>query len=94
MDPASVPTPICVHVGQTVQLSTGISPHQPWQEFVSSDPHVVSCTSARVPDGAMTADCRALAPGVVTVSTGTMPFAGDPHGPAQYVWELSITVEK
>jgi hypothetical protein len=92
VDTAAMPAPICVHVGQVLQLNSGPSPHQPWEEVVSSDPDVVSCTSTRAPDGAIVAGCHALKPGTVTLSTGTMPFAGDPHGPAQHAWQVAITV--
>lgn len=92
VDPRATPAPICLSVGEAVRVGTGISPHQPWKPFVSSDPTVVSCTSVRVPDGAVQGTCRALRPGIAVITTGTMPFAGDPHGPAQYDWQLEITV--
>jgi hypothetical protein len=92
VNPAEPAAPICLSVGHTVHLNTEPSPHQPWETFTSSDPDVVRCESAPVPDGAMQADCTARKPGTAIVSTGTMPFSGDPHGPAQQMWQLTITV--
>jgi polyphosphate kinase 2 (PPK2 family) len=53
---------------------------------------VVSCTSAAGPDGTIAGTCRALRAGTAEVSTMTAPFAGDPHGPPQYLWRLTVEV--
>jgi hypothetical protein len=92
VDPAHPPAPICFSVGHTVHLSTAPSPYQPWETFTSSDPDVVTCETSRVPDGAAQAKCTGRKPGTAVVTTGTMPFQGDPHGPAQQTWQLTITV--
>jgi hypothetical protein len=92
VEPTRPPGPICLKVGDTLHLSSAPSPHQPWEPFASSDPAVVSCDTVRAPDGAVRADCTAHKPGHAVVSTGTMPFRGDPHGPAQQMWQVTITV--
>jgi hypothetical protein len=93
VDTANPPAPVCLQVGQELRLAAGASPQQPWETFTSSDPAVVSCTSTRLPDGAVQAICRARRPGTATITTGTMPFAGDPHGPVQHIWQLAVTVK-
>jgi hypothetical protein len=92
VDPAHLPAPICLSVGHTVHLSTTASPLQPWQTFASSDPDVVRCESTRTRDGAVQAKCTGQKPGTAVLTTGTTPFQGDPHGPAQRMWQLTITV--
>jgi hypothetical protein len=86
------PQAICLSVGREVLLDAPASPHQPWQPFASSNPDVLVCTSAPTNDGGATANCRALRPGTASVTTTTAPFAGDPHGPPQYTWQLTVTV--
>jgi len=92
VDPARPPKPVCISVGHVVELSTGIAPHHPWSAFASSDPAVLACASARVPGGAVQARCTGRRPGIAVITTGTMPVPGDPHGPAQRIWELTVTV--
>jgi hypothetical protein len=86
------PQAICLPVGRQILLDAPASPHQPWQPFTSSNPDVLACTSAPTNDGGATATCHALRPGTATVNTTTAPFAGDPHGPPQYTWQLTVTV--
>jgi hypothetical protein len=45
-----------------------------------------------VPEGALAATCHATGVGIATVATITAAFAGDPHGPAQYTWTLTVHV--
>jgi hypothetical protein len=59
---------------------------------VSSDATVLRCVTRPLADGAVEATCTAQRPGTATVTTATGPFAGDPHGPPQATWQLSITV--
>ena len=86
------PQAICLPVGRKLQLDAPASPHQPWQPFTSSNPDVLACTSAPTNDGGATATCRALRPGTASITTTPAPFAGDPHGPPQYTWQLTVTV--
>ncbi len=87
------PAPVCMRVGATVTITAQPSPAQPWQPMTTSDAAVLACTSKAVDQGALIATCRALAPGTATVSTTTAPFAGDPHGPPQHMWTLTIQVQ-
>jgi hypothetical protein len=86
------PPAICLAVGRQVQLDAPPSPQQPWQPFTSSNPDLLACTSAPTKDGGAAATCHALQPGTATVTTTTAPFAGDPHGPPQYTWQLTVTI--
>lgn len=86
------PAPVCLSVGDTVTITAPPSPTQPWQPMATSNAAVLACTSRQETQGALTAVCRALKPGAVIVSTMTAPFAGDPHGPAQFRWALTIHV--
>jgi hypothetical protein len=92
VDPAEPPRPVCVGVGHVVRIVTGMSPSRPWKGFSSSDPAVLRCDSARAPDGSARAECTGERAGRAVVVTGTLPFSGDPHGPAQRIWELTVTV--
>lgn len=94
VNPARPPAPICLRVGHILRLSTAASPLQPWENLTSSDPRVVTCESTRGADGAVQARCTGLKPGTAVLSTQTMPFQGDPHGPAQVMWQLTVTVTK
>jgi hypothetical protein len=87
------PVPVCLHPGHTLTITTEPSPLQPWQPMTSTDPAVLMCSSQPLPQGARTATCRALRPGTATVTTITAPFSGDPHGPAQHTWTLTIHVQ-
>ena len=82
----------CLRVGAVLRIDAPASPRQPWQPFVTSDPQVVGCTTTQGQDGAATATCRALGAGTATVTTMTGPFAGDPHGPMQQRWQLTVEV--
>jgi hypothetical protein len=82
----------CLIVGATLNVTSEASPLQPWAPLSTSDPSVLACTSSPGPDGTVTGTCRALRPGTATLSTFTGPFAGDPHGPPQYTWQLAVTV--
>ena len=53
----------------------------------------MTCVSTTHADGSVTASCRAKAGGVVTLTTTTAAFAGDPHGPPQALWRLDVTVK-
>lgn len=92
VSPTQAGGPVCLPVGHQLRIDTPTSPHQPWQAFVSSDPGVIECTSTTGPDGAATATCRALRTGSATISTATAPFTGDPHGPPQMTWTLTVHV--
>lgn len=92
IQPGDQPAPVCLHPGDTLTLTARSSPTQPWQPLTSTDPTTLSCTTQTQPNGALTATCHALRPGTATVSTGTAAFSGDPHGPAQYTWTLTIEV--
>jgi hypothetical protein len=87
------PRPVCLRVGQSLTITTAASSTQPWQPMTSSNAAVLACTSHPADQGALTAVCKALRPGIVAVSTTTAPFAGDPHGPPQYTWSLIIEVQ-
>lgn len=89
---ASTPPPGCLHVGTDLHITSEPSPLQPWSAVDSSDPSVLRCASDRHPAGDVSATCHAAKPGIVTMSATTAPFAGDPHGPAQYRWQITITV--
>lgn len=86
------PAPVCMRVGDTVTITAPPSARQPWQPMKSSDAAVLACTSHQEDQGALTAVCHALKPGAVIASTITAPFAGDPHGPPQFMWSLTIHV--
>lgn len=58
-----------------------------------TDSSVITCSSQRESQGAFTAVCHALKPDTATASTMTAPFAGDPHGPPQFMWSLTIHVQ-
>lgn len=88
----SQPAPVCLTPGADLTVAAAQSPAQPWQPMTSSDPSVLSCTSQPQADGALTATCRARAAGTATVSATTAAFAGDPHGPTQYTWTLTVHV--
>lgn len=90
--PGDQPAPVCLYPGGTLTLTAGPSPTQPWQPLTTTNPAILTCTTQPHPDGALTATCRALQPGTATVSTTTAAFSGDPHGPAQYIWTLTIEV--
>jgi hypothetical protein len=87
-----VPGPVCLPVNGSLRLTSDPSPHQPWGQLVSSNPKILSCTSEAGAQGAVSGVCTPHLPGTVTVSTMTAPFAGDPHGPPQFRWELRINV--
>lgn len=86
------PAPVCMRVGDTVTITAPESPRQPWQPLTSSNAAVLACTSHQEVQGALTAVCHALKPGAVIASTVTAPFPGDPHGPPQFRWALTIHV--
>jgi len=90
--PGDQPNPVCVHPGDILTLTAAPSPTQPWQPLTTTDPATLACTTRTGADGALTATCKALRPGAATVSTGTAAFSGDPHGPAQYFWTLTVNV--
>jgi hypothetical protein len=90
--PGDQPAPVCLHPGDTLTITAQDSPLQPWQPAISTNPAALSCTSRPQAGGALTIVCHALHPGDVTVSTTTAPFSGDPHGPAQYTWTLTVRI--
>ncbi len=89
---AEAPRPICVTVGSTLRITTEPSPLQPWAPLESTDTAVIRCQSYRSAEGAITGTCVAAHAGKATVSTTTAAFAGDPHGPPQFSWQLPVTV--
>jgi hypothetical protein len=92
VQPGESPQPICLRVGAVLRIHAPASPRQPWQPFLTSDPQVASCTTTQGPDGAATATCRALRAGSTIIRSMTAPFAGDPHGPMQQEWQLTVNV--
>jgi hypothetical protein len=88
----ALPEPVCLPINGMLRLTADPSPHQPWGKLVSSNPKILSCTSEAGAQGEVSGVCTPHLPGTVTVSTMTAPFAGDPHGPPQYRWELRVTV--
>jgi hypothetical protein len=90
--PGDHPAPVCLHPGDTLTITAQASPLQPWQPAISTNPAALSCTSQRQAGGALTIVCHALHSGDAAVSTTTAPFSGDPHGPAQYTWTLSVRI--
>jgi hypothetical protein len=88
----TVPEPVCLPINGSLRLTSDPSPHQPWGQLVSSNPKILSCTSEPGPQGTVSGVCTPHLPGTVTVSAMTAPFAGDPHGPPQFLWELRVTV--
>jgi hypothetical protein len=93
VQPGPMPPPLCLPVGGQLTVDTPTSPMQPWQLFTTSDRQVLDCASALGADGVATATCRALKLGTAVVSTHTAPFAGDPHGPAQLTWQVTVAVQ-
>jgi hypothetical protein len=90
--PGERPEPVCLAGEATLRIRTEPSPLQPWTPLTSSNESVLRCSSRPIGDGAVEATCTAGGPGTATVSTSTAPFAGDPHGPPQEIWELQIIV--
>jgi hypothetical protein len=86
------PAPVCLRLGDHVTVTAPPSANQPWQAMTSDDESIVGCTSRQLTDGGLEATCTALALGTTTVSTMTAPYAGDPRGPQQSIWRLTITV--
>jgi hypothetical protein len=84
--------PVCLRTAATLQLTAQPSPHQPWQPLVSSDPGVVRCQSTPAADGSLTGTCVAVASGSAALRTSTAPFPGDPHGPPQQDWTITVIV--
>lgn len=91
--PGDAPGPVCLRVGVLLTVTAGPSPYQPWQPIVSSATDVLDCSTTTSADGAIAAECRAGSPGTAVLTTTTGPFAGDPHGPAQFRWQLAVRVE-
>jgi hypothetical protein len=87
------PLPIRLTAGTDLHIHSGPSPQQPWSALESSDPAVLACHNIGHPDGSVTATCHAVTPGTATLTTVTAPFKGDPRGPAQHRWQLSVTVQ-
>jgi hypothetical protein len=88
------PAPVCLRRGATLRVVTEPSPRQPWSLPASSDRSMLRCVSRRRPEGAAVATCRARRAGTVTVATQTAPFAGDPHGPPEYLWQVTVTIPR
>jgi hypothetical protein len=86
------PEPVCLPVNGLLHITSDPSPNQPWTTLLSSNPKILSCTSQVGKDGAVSGTCTPHLPGTVTVTTGTAPFAGDPSGPPQYQWMLTVNV--
>ena len=86
------PAPSCLRTGATLRLTADPSPAQPWQPLVSSNPTVLRCQSQPAAEGSIAGSCLAVSTGNATLRTSTAPFAGDPHGPPQYEWELAVTI--
>jgi hypothetical protein len=93
LDIDATPTaPLCLRTAATLHLTAQSSPHQPWQPLVSSGPGVLRCQSHPAADGSLTGTCVAVAPGSAALHTSTAPFPGDPHGPPQQDWNVTVTV--
>jgi hypothetical protein len=92
--PGQDPGPVCLSGGRDLRLDTPSSTLQPWQPFTSSNPRVLDCKSTVDSNGAAHATCTAGQRGVAVVSTHTGPFSGDPHGPPQTSWQVSVTVTR
>jgi len=86
------PAPVCLHIGATLSITTDPSPMQPWQPITSANDAALRCTSIAATDGAAKATCTAVGAGTTTISTTTAPFSADPHGPAQQMWTLTVTI--
>jgi len=86
------PAPMCLRIGGMIQFTAESSPRQPWQPLTSSAPGVLRCQSHPAVEGSIDGSCSALAAGSATLHTSTAPFAGDPHGPPQLFWDLTVTV--
>ena len=84
--------PICLTAGTDLHIASDPSHLQPWSPLASSDPTVLDCHTTTHPDGSITATCHARRAGTATLTIITAPFAGDPHGPAQYRWQITVTV--
>lgn len=86
------PAPICRIAGTDLRITSDQSHLQPWSPLTSSDPTILDCRTTSHPDGSITATCHAGRAGTATLTTITAPFGGDPHGPAQYRWQITVTV--
>jgi hypothetical protein len=89
---AQPPQPVCLPIGATLSIDAPASPLQPWQPFTTSNARLITCTTTVSRDGSATGTCRALRPGQATITTTTAAFSGDPHGPAQQLWQLAVTI--
>ncbi|WP_026411122.1 hypothetical protein [Actinomadura oligospora] len=86
------PPPLCLTVGAVLRVTAEPSPRQPWSPLTTTDEQVLTCDSRPGPRGTTIATCTAKRPGRATITTVTTPFAGDPHGPAQFRWSQQIDV--
>jgi hypothetical protein len=85
-----MPTPICVHVGDTLVLAAPSAPPRP--DFTTSDVNTLNCTTAQSGIGTVTATCHAGRAGEATVRAASAPPSNDPHGPLQSAWQLTVRV--
>ncbi|MGW4528600.1 hypothetical protein [Amycolatopsis sp. NPDC004378] len=90
--PSTPPAAQCLTVGAVLRIQMPDSPAQPWSWPSSSDDSVLRCAARQLPQGAAEAVCSGRRAGTATVTTTTGPFAGDPHGPPQTPWQVTITV--
>jgi hypothetical protein len=88
----TTPAPLCLRVGARLIILSQPSQLQPWSKLASSYTVVLDCRSDQHSDGSVTGVCTAREPGSVVVSTTTAPSAGDPHGPPQYLWQVTVTI--
>lgn len=89
---APPPAPQCLTADAVLRIRMPDAPARPWSWPVSSDDAVVHCTARQLPQGAAEAVCIGRRTGTATVTTSATPFAGDPHGPPQAPWQVTITV--
>jgi hypothetical protein len=91
--PGDNPPPLCLRVGATLHITASSSPYQPWQPLTSSTTDIVGCDTTVGADGTVSAVCHARQTGTAVLTATTGAFSGDPHGPPQYRWQLTVRVQ-
>lgn len=85
-----MPTPICVHVDDTLVLAAPSASPRP--DFTTSDVDTLNCTTAQSGIGTVSATCHAGRAGEATIRAATAAPSSDPHGPLQSAWQLDVRV--